>query len=239
MAPSSAPPPLALWATPRTVSTAFDKMMRTRGDHRVFTEPFSHAWYHGPQRRSPRYGLERPQATFTAVLDEVMAAARDEPVFVKEMPYQLGPLLEVNTLRQFRSTFLVRDPRFALPSLHRQWPDFTDDEAGYDAQLLAYRLLVDEGIDAVVIDSDRLRQNPSTVVGAWCDAMGIPRRDDALRWEPGMPHDWEPWAEWFTNAAASTGFAPPDGRPPPAHDIAPALMDRCVAAYEELADRAL
>jgi hypothetical protein len=44
--------PIALWATPRSASTAFDKMLRTRGDREVLTEPFSIPYYDGPEQRS-------------------------------------------------------------------------------------------------------------------------------------------------------------------------------------------
>ena len=54
---------LALWATPRTVSTAFERMMIERGDHLVLDEPWSRAYYFGPERVSDRYGLTFPEST--------------------------------------------------------------------------------------------------------------------------------------------------------------------------------
>lgn len=33
--------PLALWSSPRSMSHAFEKMMRARNDHTVFPEPFN------------------------------------------------------------------------------------------------------------------------------------------------------------------------------------------------------
>lgn len=38
---------LALWAVPRSRSTAFEYMMRTRGDHVCLHEPFGEVWYQG------------------------------------------------------------------------------------------------------------------------------------------------------------------------------------------------
>ena len=38
---------LALWAVPRSTSTAFEWMMRQRGDLDCLHEPFGEAWYQG------------------------------------------------------------------------------------------------------------------------------------------------------------------------------------------------
>ncbi len=35
---------IVLWATPRSTSTAFEWMMRMRGDLACFHEPFGEAW---------------------------------------------------------------------------------------------------------------------------------------------------------------------------------------------------
>ena len=38
---------VALWAVPRSTSTAFEWMMRQRGDIACLHEPFGEAWYQG------------------------------------------------------------------------------------------------------------------------------------------------------------------------------------------------
>lgn len=227
--------PLLLLATPRTVSTAFDKMMRGRGDHQVLTEPFSHAWYHGPERVSDRFGLERPEAGFTAVLDQVMARAGAGPVFVKDMAYHLGPMLRSDVLALFRVTLVTRDPRRAVPSMLRRWPDATDVELGY----AALDRVADLAPDAVVLDADELCRRPAEVVARWCAAMGIEHRDEWLTWRPGMPDDWEPWAEWFAAAARSTRFTPPSPDPPEVDAATAARIAACLPVHERLAARAL
>ena len=47
-------PILVLWGTPRSTSTAFEWMMRTRGDMTCFHEPFGEAWYQGEEALWPR-----------------------------------------------------------------------------------------------------------------------------------------------------------------------------------------
>jgi hypothetical protein len=51
----------------------------------------------------------------------------------------------------------------------------------------------------------------------------------------GHADDWRLWADWFERAAASTCFAPPDGRPPPPVDaVAAARIERCRQHYDVL-----
>ena len=201
---------LALWAMPRTVSTAFGRMMIERGDHLVIDEPWSRAYYFGPERRSDRYPLTFPESTYANVRAGVLAAGRSTPVFVKDMAYHAAPGLTSDDLSAMTHTFLIRDPRAALSSLHARWPDFTDDEAGYRAQRTLFDRVVEAtGSVPAVIDSDRLRADPARVVAAWCARVGIEQRPDSLRWEPGMRPEWQLWRDWYANAAASTGFAPP------------------------------
>ena len=46
---------VALWAVPRSTSTAFEWMMRQRGDLDCLHEPFGEAWYQGEDPLWPRY----------------------------------------------------------------------------------------------------------------------------------------------------------------------------------------
>ena len=243
---------LVLWAMPRTVSTAFERMMIERGDHVVLDEPWSRAYYFGPERRSSRYPLAFPESTYEAVEQGVLAAGERSPVFVKDMAYHAAPRISDRALDAMVHTFLVRDPAHALSSLARHWPDFTDEEAGYDAQLALFRRIEERtGRRPHVIDCYELRADPAGVVGAWCDAVGLDRRPDSLRWAPGMRSEWQLWREWYAGAAASTGFAPPDpGSGAGAdRDVDPdedgAIVDRLASleprarrVYEELRSRA-
>lgn len=209
--------PIVLWTTPRSVSTAFDRMMRERGDFTVLTEPFSVAYYFGPQRRSERFPASEPDATFHSILVEVVNAP--SPLFVKDMAYHFEPLIDTGALARFRNSFLIRDPLSALPSLASHWPDFTEDEAGYAALHRTFDVVAElTGTVPTTIDADDLLADPNGTVAAWCRALGIEHRPDALTWEPGMPDGWQRWADWFETAARSTGFEPRDSSCPPVDD---------------------
>ncbi|MEZ5269359.1 MAG: hypothetical protein R2789_12650 [Microthrixaceae bacterium] len=80
-------PIIVLWTTPRSRSTAFERMMIERGDHTVLDEPFSARYYFSSERRSLRYDVEEPESTGGRVLERILSEAELAPVFVKDMAY--------------------------------------------------------------------------------------------------------------------------------------------------------
>jgi len=216
--------------------------MSARGDHTVFDEPFSRHYYYGPNRRSPRYVEELPGSTPAELLDEIERAARDRPVFVKDMAYQAVDVLDADLLGRFRNCFLVRDPAAALRSLAAHWPDFTDEETGWDALAHAADLVTGLGRPLVVVEAGELCRDAPTVVSAWCKAMDLPFLEEALSWEPGMRGEWDLWKEWHSSTARATGFRDL-GEPPPApRPDDPRLYDayqQALPVYERLAGQAI
>jgi len=202
-------PIIVLWTTPRSRSTAFERMMIERGDHVVFDEPFSARYYFSPERRSDRYDTELPDSGAAAVVGRLEHAAEGAPVFVKDMAYHAAGLLDAELLGRFTNCFLVREPEAALASFADKWPDLTEEEAGYVRLGEAFDVasaLVDE--PPPVLDADELCADPRSMVAAWCAAVGIPQRPESLSWEPGMVPQWELWRDWYEGVADSTGFHP-------------------------------
>jgi hypothetical protein len=206
----------ALWAVPRSTSTAFERMVIERGDHHVVDEPFSRHYYFGRAKVSARYDHVLDASDPAAILRDLEAAARDRPVFLKDMAYHLAGV-DPSVVGRFRNAFLIRDPAWALPSLARHWPDFTDDEAGYAALATLVEAVEDAGQPVVIIDRDDLLGDPAGMVAAWCEHTGLPPDPEALSWAAGMRPEWVLWRDWYGAAARSTGFgAPPEpGAPPP------------------------
>lgn len=79
--------PVALWAVPRSISTAFERVFVERDDFEVLHEPFS-AYYYGEDRLSDRYADVEPQAenNYERVLANILEP-RESRVFVKDMAY--------------------------------------------------------------------------------------------------------------------------------------------------------
>ncbi len=231
---------MALWAVPRAASTAFERMVIERGDHTVFDEPFSEHYYFGPRKVSSRFAEVRPDADPAAILARVEEAARRDPVFVKDMAYHVADVASPAFAGRFTNTFLIRDPARSLPSLARMWPDFTNEEAGFDALAALVAHAEAAGQDPVVVDSDDLCRDPAAVVAAWCARVGIPFVPGALSWAQGMQPEWRLWPDWYGATSRSTGFRPPSAEPPPLADgRVAAAVERCRPVYEALRARRL
>ncbi len=230
---------IVLWATPRSTSTAFEWMMRMRGDLACFHEPFGEAWYQGEDARAPRLDADSPRKpglSFAAVIQRLQQAASKRKVFSKDMPQFTDHLWSDDFLARFRHSFLIRDPAKVLASLQRSWDKkgdttgFTRNEIGFDEQRALFdRLWQKSGIPPVVIDSDDLLEDPQTMVAAYCDAVGIPFMAEALNWEPGSRAEvlWYDGDDsiWHETLKNSDGLKPQPRKSAAVEELPPRLQD--------------
>lgn len=232
-----------LWATPRSTSTAFEWMMRMRGDMTCFHEPFGVAWYQGEDARAParpENGPKQPGLTFASVMAELTDAAEKQPVFSKDMPQYTDHMWDAAFLDGFNHSFLIRDPAKVLASLKRSYeksghPGFTATEIGFAEQRRLFDLLAEHnGAPPPVIDSDDLLEDPHSMVAAWCEAIGIPFIPDALSWEPGNRSEviWYSSDEnvWHGALSKSDGLKPQPRKHVEVTDL-PAGMQKLYAGF--------
>ncbi len=205
---------LALWAVPRSTSTAFEWMMRQRGDHTCFHEPFGEAWYQGEAPLWPRAtpdSLRTPGLTLESVRETLLAAAASGAVFSKDFPHYVAHMWNADFLDLFTHSFLIRDPAKTITSIYDKWPDFDEGEVGFAEQRALFDLLTDrDGTPPPVIDSDDLLEDPHTTVRLWCEAVGISFMPEALSWEPGARDEvsWWDGGSFHANLRNSDGLRP-------------------------------
>lgn len=227
--------PIALWAAPRSRSTAFERTFVERGDFDVVHEPFSATYYRSHDRRSDRYldGEPRPDASARQVLAEI-ERPRERRVFVKDMAYHTAGFMDDGLAARFANSFLIRHPRNALASLHDKLPTFTFEEAGYEQLARLYDIAAADGRAAPVIDADDLVRDPDTMMRAYCAAMDITYVEAALSWQAEKVSEFSEWDSWHQRAQDSTGLGDiePSDRPLPDHleDV----YQRCLPHYRRL-----
>ncbi|MGW7354414.1 sulfotransferase-like domain-containing protein [Streptomyces sp. NPDC054784] len=204
---------IALWAHPRSVSTAFLRMMVERGDVTVVHEPFVLLTDHGEvtlPRPEGGSGAVRTPGELLARLAELGAAG---PVFFKDtLEYHHQYLFDhPERIAGLTHTFIVRDPARALASHHAVKPTMECREAGYEHQWALYELARRvTGVDPVVVSAERLLADPPGQVAAYCARVGLPYLPEALTWQPGERPEWRTNRPWHLDASASATFRAPE-----------------------------
>lgn len=204
---------LALWAHPRSISTAFLRMMIERGDVTVVHEPLVLLTDHGAVRVPEPGGGSSPVSTPGDLLDRLAALGEEGPVFFKDtLEYRYRYLFEhPERIAGLIHTFIVRDPARAIASHYAVKPEMACREAGYEHQWelfeLAWRAT---GNRPLVISADRLLADPPGQIAAWCAEVALPFLPGALRWQPGERTEWQPNRRWHQDASISSTFRAPE-----------------------------
>ncbi len=209
---------VAPWAIPRSTSTAFEWMMRQRGDLDCLHEPFGEAWCQGEDPLWPRFkegDKTTKDLSIESVWDDIQARAAKGPVFLKDFPHCINHMWTPDFLGQFTHSFLIRAPAKTISSMFNKWPDFDELGVGFPEQRALFDLLwALNGTTPPVIDSDDLLEDPDKIVAAFCDAVDIRFIQEAMSWQPsGDPsaHSWWDGGSFHANLAQSTGLTPQVG----------------------------
>ena len=207
---------LALWCHPRSLSTAFGRMMMERGDITVLHERFLYLYYvvQNPDLVIAQQ-LERVepwmQASFDEIVEGIESEAMQHPVFFKDMAVHVdnpkGRHADEAFLGRFSNAFLIRDPEIAVLSHLKQNPEMVFEEVGYDAQFVLFDKVSQlMGTAPTVIDAADLEEDPARVINLYCEAMGIPFIASALRWDNSVPDQLTEGDQWHADLFATTGF---------------------------------
>jgi len=194
---------LFLWGTPRSMSTAFLRMMLERGDHEVFHEPFSSIVVQGRAVVG-----DYTVTSHDELLKLLEERASDHPVFVKETTeYDYLTTGGDRIPYVGRHTFIIRDPRRVIPSHYAMNPDMICDEIGYGYQVeLARRVRDVTGVRPYVVEAEELLADAQGTVGRYCRHLGIPFLESSLSWQPGDQNVWSRTSQWHRDAAGSSRF---------------------------------
>ena len=206
-------PIFALWAHPRSLSTATERIMRERGDLECLHEPFLYYYYvHSNQRKFAHFDEDRHPhpLDFEDIIAHLRQKARTRPVFFKDMGYYVLPTIYQYAAfaRQLRHLFLVRDPRKSILSYHKLDPDFSCDEVGVAAQWTLFEWLRDiHPQTPLVIEAETLQTNPLATMAVTWDYLALPMAGHAFKWQQKpLPADWQAVADWHDTAQSSTGI---------------------------------
>jgi hypothetical protein len=196
---------IAMWAAPRSRSTAFFRYMLEHGGLVALHEPFDNIADHGSTRVN---GLTVSDAA--ELITTMRGLAATATVFFKETtdrPHR-AVLADRRFLAEATHTFLIRAPAEIAASCYAlQGERLTLSEIGLEHAYGLYQAILAAGGNApVVVDSDDLIADPAATVAAYCAAVGIPFSRSALHWTPGDREEWQQSARWHAQVSESSGF---------------------------------
>ncbi len=231
---------IAMWSGPRNLSTALMRSFAQRADAAAWDEPFYAAYL-------KTTGLPHPMA------GEVIAAGISDPAEVaraclevpegkqvfyqKHMTHHMLDGYPIDWIDTVTNAFLLRSPEHVLASYVKKHEDVGAADIGFAMQ----RELFDRAADRLgkappVIDSTDIRRDPRKALSALCAALEIPFDPAMLSWKRGpAPEDGVWGAHWYDAIWKSTGFAPPEGEPPPLPDRLARIADAVRADHLHLA----
>lgn len=202
---------VALWTHPRSISTAFERVMMERGDFRILHEPFSYLYYVKGESASidqQHVDLSHP-TDYPGIRDHIEKAANEKPVFFKDMCAHCNEQLvgDNDFLKRITNTFLIRDPAKTIASFYAMNPKVTVAEIGLEQLAQVYtRVMAQEGEIPIVVDADDLENDPNGTINAYCRQLGIAFLPEAMTWDAEHKNEWDIWKDWHRDAAQSTGI---------------------------------
>jgi sulfotransferase family protein len=231
---------IAMWSGPRNISTAMMRSFENRPDCAVVDEPFYAAYLAAT-------GLDHPmrEAVLASQAQDwrtvAHALAEDEPALVfyqKQMTHHLLPDFGVEWTEACRNAFLIRDPAAVLASYVQRRAEVTLEDIGVVRQRELFDREADRlGAAPPVVEGADVLADPRGTLGALCAALGVPFREEMLRWPAGRRGSDGVWAPaWYQAVERSTGFEVVQRAPAaPLTDDLKRIADQAQPHYEALA----
>lgn len=235
------PKRIAMWASPRCLSTVLLRSWSSRPDTFVHDEPLYPHYLLVSDRQDPcREEVIRSYETdWSKIVEQVtMGAVPDnKPIYYQKfMVYRLLPHMHIDWVFKLTNCFLIREPQEMLASYIKLWPNPTLETLGtLQLKNLFESIRKHRGITPPVIDARDLRENPRRTLSLLCEAVGVEFTDAMLSWPKGTPTNdiWSKYS-WYDTASNSTGFNPykPNKNSLPEHFQH--LLAKCNEVYGEL-----
>lgn len=225
---------IALWGTPRSVTTAFEKTFSQRLDTEILHEPFGDIYYLSKWRKSDRvvnyFGENEDKLNYdvaTLIKEITIKAKETSIVFFKDFPYQILPYFDDNIkefLKSIINTFIIRNSHEVLASWYKAEQELTkkefggeitEEEFGFSGLSKMFEIVNEElRQKPIIVEANRFRQNPEKVLNSYCEKIGINFDSCMLTWQEGRLKQWNPNEEkihkhWHDSLNNSVGINPP------------------------------
>ena len=190
--------------------------MRERGDLTCLHEPFMYDYYVNRKvREMPHFDFAADHPiTYQDIRNMILAMAKDNPVFFKDMSYYVMPHIfeDQKFLERVTHCFLIRNPLESILSYYKLDPEVSLEEIGLEAQWKHFDKLTNLGLKPLVIEAETVRNDTKNIISELWKAIDIPYEDKAFDWQNDKPDDWNQVSGWHGSVICSKGIKsiPPD-----------------------------
>jgi len=232
---------IAMWSTPRSLSTALMRSWGSRPDTIVIDEPFHGVdlkldkWqYNGMKEILNKYGSDWEQVVHRLL--EPLPAGKT--IFYQKHQAHQTDHSEINLdwIYGLTNCFLIREPKEVIASYLKKWP-YIKGDLGFPQLLKIFKLVhAHTGVIPPVINARDLQNKPRKTLTTLCEKIGVPFSETMLLWQKGTRATDGPWTVrgWYDNVAGSTAFKPFKKREITIPSQYKNLYTTCTAVYQEL-----
>ncbi len=239
---------IAMWSTPRSLSTVLMRAWGNRPDTTVLDEPFNVAYLESDDVDIQEYQNRNwndiatvilPKEAWQQKLTEILTPPPTPYTicYQKHMAAYIPPDIPLDWTHHFTNCFLIRNPKKVIHSYLKAWPVVNQLLLGFPNLLNLFHYTKNRiGSPPPVIDAKDLQMHPKQTLERLCEAVNIEFSESMLHWKKGIQPTDGPWTarNWYQKVAQTTTFRPYQ----PKHiELEAHLMDlweECEAVYQEL-----
>lgn len=232
---------IAMWSTPRSLSTALMRSWENRPDTVVIDEPL-----HGVdlvlgnwQFEGKETTLAHYEADWNKVVQNLLGPIPEGKTvyYQKHMALQIiHEEITLDWIYGLVNCFLIREPKEVISSYLKKWPNIKGN-LGFPQLLKLFKLVkAHTGKIPPVIDARDLQNQPKRTLTRLCERIDVPFFESMLLWNKGIRATDGPWTTrgWYDNVASSTGFRPYRKKDITIRAEYEELCVECETVYQEL-----
>ena len=247
------PKHIAMWACPRSRSTAITRAFEQLDDCVIYDEPLDGCCFvnsipdYNQVDYTPDYLSRHPDTHYSSIVKQLTGDLPEGKSFSfqKHMSNHLLPRFDKSWLSKVKNIFLIRHPRETVISYYKariasgfDWEEW-ESRVGWEEHYQLFRDVENLTQETpLVIDSSDLIKNPRTYLKALCFKLGVEFSEKMLEWEKEKTSilSWENTIfETFSEKVInSTGFFQNYQEKIDTPNILDPCINKCMPFYEKM-----
>lgn len=243
---------IAMWACPRSRSTAITRAFEQLDDCMIYDEPLDGCYFinrftdHDRINYAPDYLSRHRDTNYSSIVKKLTGDLPEGKSFSfqKHMSRHLLPNFDKSWISEVKNLFLIRNPRSTVFSYWKattnsgfSWEEW-ESRVGWEEHYQLFQEIESLTQEKpLVIDSDDLVKDPQNYLKVLCSKLGVNFSEKILNWEPKKTNvlSWEDtkFEKFSEKVIHSNGFFQ-ESKKDKIPDILVPCINKCMPFYEEM-----